>query len=110
MPLPFPITAVDNPLGPDASSRVDVRTVDGTSTVGYATVTGDFQSTVVAGGEVLFATQDRQQTTNLRSGPVGPRGSPRPTGTPAATNPWGPRAPRRPVVRKSFVSRWVRRV
>ena len=76
MPLPFPITAVDNPLGPDASSRVDVRTVDGTSTVGYATVTGDFQSTVVAGGEVLFATQDTTQTTTLRSALVGPSGTP----------------------------------
>jgi len=76
MPLPFPITAVDNPLGPDASSRVDVRTVDGTSTVGYATVTGDFQSTVVAGGEVLFATQDSQQTTTMRSALVGPSGTP----------------------------------
>ena len=76
MPLPFPITAVDNPLGPDASSRVDVRTVDGTSTVGYATVTGDFQSTIVAGGEVLFALRDSQQTTTLRSALVGPSGTP----------------------------------
>ena len=74
MPLPFPITAVDNPLGPGASSRVDVRTVDGTSTVGYATVTGDFQSTIVAGGEVLFALRDTTQTTTLRSALVGPSG------------------------------------
>ena len=76
MPLPFPITAVDNPLGPGASSRVDVRTVDGTSTVGYANVTGDFRSTVVTGGEVLFALQDSQQTTTLRSALVGPSGTP----------------------------------
>lgn len=76
MPLPFPITAVDNPLGPGVSSRVDVRTVDGSSTVGYANVSGDFQSAVVAGGEVLFATQDTTQTTTLRSALVGPSGTP----------------------------------
>lgn len=76
MPLPFPITAVDNSLGSDASSRVDVRTVDGTSTVGYANVTGDFLSTVVTGGEVLFALRDTTQTTTLRSALVGPSGTP----------------------------------
>lgn len=74
MPLPFPITAVDNPLGPGASSRVDVRTVDGSSTVGYANVNGDFLSMLVAGGEVLFALQDNQQTVTLRSATVGPGG------------------------------------
>lgn len=76
MPLPFPITAVDNTLGPDASSRVDVRTTEGVSTVGYADVTGDFRSTIVAGGEVLFALRDSQQTTTLRSALVGPSGTP----------------------------------
>ena len=74
MPLPFPITAVDNPLGPDASSRVDVRTTEGVSTVGYADVTGDFRSTIVVGGEVLFALRDTTQTTTLRSALVGPSG------------------------------------
>lgn len=76
MPLPFPITAVDAQLGPGASSRVDVRTTEGVSTVGYADVTGDFRSTIVAGGEVLFALQDSQQTTTLRSALVGPSGTP----------------------------------
>ena len=76
MPLPFPITAVDDPLGPGASSRVDVRTTEGVSTVGYADVTGDDRSTIVAGGEVLFALQDSQQTTTLRSALVGPSGTP----------------------------------
>ena len=76
MPLPFPITAVDNPLGPGSSSRVDVRTTEGVSTVWYADVTGDFRSTIVAGGEVLFALQDSQQTTTLRSALAGPSGTP----------------------------------